>query len=297
MIYGHALQRAEVAVRRYNHTGTNYFSLRKDGGARRVSLTAQEIMEEALPIQCLEAVFVACHLTAPFADVSGGEAALERGCAPWSHLLAAGGPVSRQLQDQGGRPSLPSHCVGRAPPGEPARGARHHRHSFSTAAGQVGGARAQSKGLAGVQATEQSCTLHCTTAQHVFRAHTRASLPLRPAQTLSELIRDFQHCYTELQHALIKVYVGLPVPHDTASTADLQWRVCKVRPDKFSWDLAASVLDQFTRAAPRLLDAYLRKGAMRLALCVHSMSLTGTSRRHRSGLIHHEACGSCQRGC
>jgi len=48
----------------YNHTGKNYFKMSRDRGLKHVHFTAREIIREALPIQCVEAVFLAVHLTA-----------------------------------------------------------------------------------------------------------------------------------------------------------------------------------------------------------------------------------------
>ena len=48
----------------YNHTGEVYFRMRRDRGLKHVVLTAKEIMRDALPIQCVEAVFLAAALTA-----------------------------------------------------------------------------------------------------------------------------------------------------------------------------------------------------------------------------------------
>ena len=53
----------------YNHTGANYFTKRRDRGLKHVSLTAKDIIREALPIQCVEAVFLACYLTAEMKEV------------------------------------------------------------------------------------------------------------------------------------------------------------------------------------------------------------------------------------
>ena len=53
----------------YNHTGANYFTKRRDRGLKHVSLTAKDIIREALPIQCVEVVFLACYLTAEMKEV------------------------------------------------------------------------------------------------------------------------------------------------------------------------------------------------------------------------------------
>lgn len=54
---------------RYNYTGEEFFVKKKDRGFRHVTLTAKLIIREALPIQCVEAVFVGAYLTADMAQV------------------------------------------------------------------------------------------------------------------------------------------------------------------------------------------------------------------------------------
>lgn len=58
-----------VTMRRYNHTGTLYFALRKDRGMNHLHGVAKQIMHDALPIQCIEAVFLATYLTGAFDNV------------------------------------------------------------------------------------------------------------------------------------------------------------------------------------------------------------------------------------
>jgi len=50
----------------YNHTGVSFFQLRRDRGMKHLSNTAKTIIREALPIQCVEAVFIGVHLTNNF---------------------------------------------------------------------------------------------------------------------------------------------------------------------------------------------------------------------------------------
>lgn len=59
-----------IAAFEYNHTGKSYFNLRRDRGLKHITTTAKEIMREALPIQCVEAVFLAFLLTAEMLEVS-----------------------------------------------------------------------------------------------------------------------------------------------------------------------------------------------------------------------------------
>lgn len=55
---------------RYNYTGEDFFVKKKDRGFRHVTSTAKLVIREALPIQCVEAVFVGAYLTADMAQVN-----------------------------------------------------------------------------------------------------------------------------------------------------------------------------------------------------------------------------------
>lgn len=63
-----ALQ-AYISAFEYNHTGRSYFNFRKDRGLAHVTLVGKEIVAKALPIQCVEAVFLACMLTNSLPEV------------------------------------------------------------------------------------------------------------------------------------------------------------------------------------------------------------------------------------
>ena len=47
----------------YNHTGHAFFATKRNRGMKHMVFTAKLIMKEALPIQCVEAVFLGVHLT------------------------------------------------------------------------------------------------------------------------------------------------------------------------------------------------------------------------------------------
>ena len=81
-------RRGRRRCRRYNHTGRDYVTKKRDRGLKHVALTAKEIIREALPIQCVEAVFLGCYLTSEMSD-------LER--FPLSFKSAAGGHVYRHI--------------------------------------------------------------------------------------------------------------------------------------------------------------------------------------------------------
>ncbi|KAG5179428.1 Vasohibin-domain-containing protein [Tribonema minus] len=53
----------------YNHTGKCYYSTKKFRGFAHVANVAQDIMREALPIQCVEATFLGAYLTCDLRDV------------------------------------------------------------------------------------------------------------------------------------------------------------------------------------------------------------------------------------
>lgn len=95
----------------YNHTGTSYFKKRRDRGSHHVMLTAKEIIREALPIQCVEAVFLALFLTAGMSDVSASFALL---LCSHRHLLAHFERLSHALLLRPPFPPITAHAV----PGE-----------------------------------------------------------------------------------------------------------------------------------------------------------------------------------
>uniref|UniRef100_K3X8V2 Vasohibin n=1 Tax=Globisporangium ultimum (strain ATCC 200006 / CBS 805.95 / DAOM BR144) TaxID=431595 RepID=K3X8V2_GLOUD len=53
----------------YNYTGTQYFDVNKNRSFKSIVSTAKDIVNETLPIQCLEAVFLASYLTANASDL------------------------------------------------------------------------------------------------------------------------------------------------------------------------------------------------------------------------------------
>lgn len=54
----------------YNHTGVSFVKKRRDRGASHVLNTAKELIRESLPIQCVEAVFIALLLTSEMEDLT-----------------------------------------------------------------------------------------------------------------------------------------------------------------------------------------------------------------------------------
>lgn len=58
-----------LLLSRYNYTGTLFFDVNKNRSFKSIVSTAKDIMKEALPIQCLEAVFLGAFLTAGIPDL------------------------------------------------------------------------------------------------------------------------------------------------------------------------------------------------------------------------------------
>lgn len=53
----------------YNHTGAYYFNINKKRPFSRIMDTAREVMRDALPIKCIEAVFLGLYLTCGWEDL------------------------------------------------------------------------------------------------------------------------------------------------------------------------------------------------------------------------------------
>ncbi|TYZ59353.1 hypothetical protein PybrP1_008533 [[Pythium] brassicae (nom. inval.)] len=77
-----------ISTLEYNYTGTLYFDVTKNRSFKSIVSTAKDILNEVLPIQCLEAVFLGAYLTASAPE-------LER--FPISFKTVAGGCVHRHI--------------------------------------------------------------------------------------------------------------------------------------------------------------------------------------------------------
>lgn len=168
----------------YNHTGQGYFNLRRDRGVKHVTTTAKDIMREALPIQCVEAVFVAFFLTADMLD-------LQRI------------PLSFKSQ----------------------RNEKTHRH---------------------IVLALFDTNLNLWGALGISR---KSSLQYKQLKfdSLSSLVAEFRRSYEDCSHALVKVYVGLPMPHNLYSMEPVKWRVLKL-----------SIVDGFASQNNEKLDRYAK---------------------------------------
>ena len=104
----------------YNYAGVPFVPLRKDRGIISVMSSAKEIIAKALPIQCIEAVFLGVYLTREMKEVRWRGNGACAGTAfdkrvrvcrwLWRPLPAR--PVSGVLQVQRERAHVPSHRIG-----------------------------------------------------------------------------------------------------------------------------------------------------------------------------------------
>ena len=178
---------AFICALQYNHTGTQFFEVRKSRPFHGLMETARMMIREALPIKCLEAVIVAALLTS--SDYWDSSYSIER--IPVSFKTDCEGHVYRHIV-------LAIHIVERS------------QHRF----GCVGLSR-------------------------------RANLMFRPLQfsSLSALVLDFVSAYAQHSHRLLKVKLGLPLPHAPSSSQQVVWDAFE---ERVSPDVAREI-DRFAR--------------------------------------------------
>lgn len=186
---------AFLCALQYNHTGTQFFEVRKSRPFHGLMETARLMIREALPIKCLEAVIVAALLTS--SDYWDSSSAIER--IPVSFKTDCEGHVYRHIV-------LAVHISERS------------QHRF----GCVGLSR-------------------------------RANLMFRPLHyaSLSALVLDFVSAYAQHSHRLLKVKIGLPLPHASSSSQQVVWDAFEERVgpdvareiDRFARDLRSLTVD------------------------------------------------------
>ncbi|KAG8459878.1 hypothetical protein KFE25_010927 [Diacronema lutheri] len=184
----------------YNYTGTDYFDVRKNRPFARVLETARLIVRTALPIKCVEAVFVAVLLTQELSE-------LER--VPFAFKSRVDGRVAKHIVLAVRQPGV----------GWGALGLSRRKELYYKELG--------------------SCA------------------------QLSDLYVGFLRGYEAVCHRLVRVRVGLPVPHDSFSAERLCWayRSLSVRADDAAAhaDVCAQ-LNAFARSAPKLAHAWRASG-------------------------------------
>jgi hypothetical protein len=184
----------------YNHVGYNgavngstFFSIDKKRPLGRILETARCIERDALPIKCVEAVFLALRLTANWRDVDRVPAAFKTAVA----FTDGAGKVRR----------------------------RCHRHIVLLVRRKGREPEAVS-GTRRLNAKGEPTDLGAYGALGISR---RASLAHRPMRygSVSEILTSYREAYEDIGHEVLKVRVGLPVPRDPPD-AEVCWRHCCV---------------------------------------------------------------------
>ena len=243
----------------YNHTGTSYYKLRRDRGLQHVILTAKEIVREALPIQCVEAVFVATHLTTGMADLLR---------IPISFKSTADGNTYRHIVlavrygDKWGalgisrRDSLMWKDL-----------------QFSSLAELIKVVQYQPR----PDRRLRRCRRHCQSqsqSRHRHRHHhyhgppppptpPTPPPPPTPTTTTTRPIKNFEKSYAACLHELVKVYLGLPFLHESVySDTPIKWRAVKLSLGGRPWDELSVLMRKFEREAPAMAEYLIRSGEL-----------------------------------
>ena len=183
----------------YNHVArpSTFFSVDKRRPLGRILETARCIERDALPIKCVEAVFLALRLTSEWRDVDRVPAAFKTAVA---------------FTDGAGK-----------------RRRRCHRHIvlLIRRRRERGDASRRAVGV-GVGTFPESEP----TDRSEFGAlgiSRRASLAHRPMRygSVSEILTSYREAYEDIGHAVLKVRVGLPAPREPPE-AEVCWRHCCV---------------------------------------------------------------------
>ena len=207
---------------RYNYIdGVNFYNLRKRNRPfNRVIETAKEMTRECLPIRCLDACFLGIFLTQ---SITG----LCRMPLKFKTRIRASGQVFR-------------HIVLAV--------------SSGGLYGAIGMSRRQSlmyKALR--QPVSLLCVVfpgvpcvdyHVMKRMHCSRPHSFTEYP----QTLSSLVRSFMDAYDEVGHDVLRVIVGLPLPHET-STRPVCWKFLSLNAVRLPWDTLQTILDRYSEEA------------------------------------------------
>lgn len=190
-----ALQRI-VCQLEYNFLPTVFHSLQKRRPLKMILSSAKEMLTESLPIRCLEACFLSVFLTQGLTD-------LER--VPLSFdSVGAGGELFHHIVLAIGHRSVAAPKAFDHPPASPAT---------ASAASSPSGVPIAAWGAMGLSR--------------------RPSLMDKPLTfpTLAALLDDYSSSYAQVGHTLTVVRIGLPISHQTATTAGVVpcWRYLKIR--------------------------------------------------------------------
>ncbi|XP_049613573.1 tubulinyl-Tyr carboxypeptidase 2 [Syngnathus scovelli] len=199
----------------YNHTGTQFFEIKKKRPLCGLMETAREMVRESLPIKCLEAVILGIYLT-------NGLTSLERF------------PISFKTHFSG-------HCF-------------HHV-------------------VLGV---------YCNGRYGSLGMSRRSDLMDKPLshRTLGELVADFESSYKRYQHSLIKVKIGLYVPHDPHVCQAIEWKYLVLNATKMA---APEMKRELEKHGRNMRMKILKSSSAQSPIKERSRGKSLSPRRHRQG--------------
>ena len=183
----------------YNHVAqpSTFFSVDKRRPLGRILETARCIERDALPIKCVEAVFLALRLTSEWRDVDRVPAAFKTAVA---------------FTDGAGK-----------------RRRRCHRHIVLLIRRRRERATDASERSVGVGVGSANAEPTDRSEFGALGISRRASLAHRPMRygSVSEILTSYREAYEDIGHAVLKVRVGLPAPREPPE-AEVCWRHCCV---------------------------------------------------------------------
>lgn len=212
----------------YNMSGILYYRPKQNRGALHLVEMFEEVKARGLPIQCVEAVFIAAVLSAPYLDVLRIPISFESKCNGniYKHIILA--------------------------------------TQFAGIWGALGISR-------------RDCLMN---------------KPMK-YNSLWQLIEEYERSYQSLDHELLAVYCGNPLPHNLEIDSPLVWKAIKLRVGAKFAMVSKRQLDQFldrcinSKVLPNMISSSSRrqipsKTASVAATVSRSNNSSATSSRRKS---------------
>ncbi|KAL7750392.1 hypothetical protein RI367_004165 [Sorochytrium milnesiophthora] len=240
-------------VQRYNYFDDVFFPVHKRHSVRSQTFLARQMMQYALPIKCLEAVVLGLFLTHPVGSLVRIPVAFT------SRYVGAIGAVA--ASSSAGNASLLQN-IGLSSPAQFSTSATGETQQMSASSA------ARREGTAKVKNVYRHIVLALCFRNKwgAIGLSRRATLMYKPLQCkdLTSLLGDYIQSYADVQHKVVKIKVGLPVPHDEYSGSQIVWKYMTIYPTKQSMaDDVKPALDAFARDIKlgRSLPTRVEKGA------------------------------------
>ncbi|OXB54329.1 hypothetical protein ASZ78_005022 [Callipepla squamata] len=202
----------------YNHTGTQFFEIRKNRPLSGLMETAREMTRESLPIKCLEAVILGMY---PFTCPS---------LCSTVEYFSCSGVCLRCAQPKfvhwksvvyltNGQPSVERFPI-----------------SFKTH-------------FSGNYFHHVVLGIYCNGRYGSLGMSRRSDLMDKPLtyRTLSDLIFEFEDSYKKYLHSVKKVKIGLYVPHEPHSFQPIEWKQLVLSVSKMTRAEVRKELEKFAR--------------------------------------------------